>query len=103
MPIVVKGDFIINNAVEQKEAPQPETFKWDSASKKLVKTEQQTTEPEKRPTPKAMFTQVHKHVVHKETTEQPSHYVVEDHGELQKLFNTKSDYLKDVLDLQSDK
>lgn len=38
-----------------------------------------------------------------ETIELVSNYHEENHGELQKLFNLKSDYLRDIIDFKNNK
>ena len=46
-------------------------------------------------------------IIHEKQTnsekEQTSHYIEEHHAELHKLINIKSDYLKDILDLEINK
>jgi hypothetical protein len=44
-----------------------------------------------------------KQIIEKEIVETPSNYHEEHHGELHKLFNKKSDYLRDILDLDPNK
>lgn len=97
MPIVVKGEIVIKT-VEEK-VSQPMQFKWDSNLRKIVPNEQ----PEAvKIQPKPMQV-IHKKVVEKEIVEPPSNYHEEVHGELHKLFNKKSDYLRDILDFDSNK
>lgn len=78
MPIIIKGE-LVTNSVEEKPTPQPVHVKWND----IVRNEQ----PIKNET----------------NVETPSHYHEEVHGELHKLFNKKSDYLRDILDFDSNK
>lgn len=95
MPIIIKGE-IVHKELEQKTAPTPVIGKWDSLSRSFVKTE----EKEKKIIEPI---QVHKEVFVKQEETSVSHYHEEKHGELHKLFNKKSDYLRDILDLDSNK
>lgn len=100
MPIIVKGSMGVKT-VEEKEAPQPMRYKWDSNLRKIIPVEEPKPEPVKvEPKPMKI---IHRQVIQKETVEPPSHYHEETHGELQKLFNKKSDYLRDILDFDSNK
>jgi len=99
MPIIVKGEVVIKT-VEEK-VSQPMQFKWDNIRNKIVPNEEPKPEPVKiQPKPVKI---IHKQVVEKEIVEPPSNYHEETHGELQKLFNKKSDYLRDILDFDSNK
>jgi len=99
MPIIVKGEVVIKT-VEEK-VSQPMQFKWDSKLNRIVPNEEPKPEPVKiQPKPMQV---IHKKVVEKQIVEPPSHYHEETHGELQKLFNKKSDYLRDILDFDSNK
>lgn len=82
MPLIVKGS--INGLVQEKKVdnPPPSPAKvtdWNSLKQTFIKEEK--IQPE---------------IIKKEPS---SNYHVEKHGELEKMFNTKSDYLKDILDL----
>jgi len=92
MPIIVKGEMIFKE-VEKKPTPQPMTFKWNDIVNRNVPVEQPKPEPVK----------IQRQVVEKEIIETPSNYHEEFHGELHKLFNKKSDYLRDILDFDSNK
>ena len=103
MPIILKGQMTVKT-VEQ-DAPPPGSYKWDPELKKIVKIEepkpvQEIKQPVKEP---KKIQVIHRQVVQKETVEPPSHYHHETHGDLQKLINTKSDYLKDMLDFENNK
>jgi hypothetical protein len=89
MPIIIKGD-LVTKPVEEKPTPQPLGLRWND----IVRNEQSKSEPVKL---------VRRQVVEKEIVETPSHYHEEVHGELHKLFNKKSDYLRDILDFESNK
>lgn len=91
MPLILKHGEV--NKVESK-APPVDGYKWDNDLKKMVK-------PEAAPTPK-----VEKVIIKEtkpETVEEQSHYHEVHDGELHRLFNTKSDYLTDMLDLKNNK
>lgn len=100
MPIIMKGNMIVGK-VEQQKAP-PNTFKWDSDIKKLVKVEEpvKITESIVKKEEPVIIT---KQKIVKEHVESPSHYYKEQHGELEKMFNKKSEYLSDMLDLENNK
>jgi len=89
MSVIIKGQ-LVTNSVEEKPTPQPLGLRWND----IVRNEQSKSEPVKV---------VRRQVVEKEIVETPSHYHEETHGELQKLFNKKSDYLRDILDFDSNK
>lgn len=78
MSVIIKGQ-LVTNSVEEKPTPQPLGLRWND----IVRNEQ----PIKNET----------------NVETPSHYHEEVHGELHKLFNKKSDYLRDILDFESNK
>lgn len=95
MPIIVRGEIKVGK-VEQNSA-QPVNYKWDNKLNRIVPVEE--IKPE-QPKPVKV---IHKQVIEKEIVETPSLYHEETHGELHKLFNKKSDYLRDILDLDSNK
>jgi|DEB19_MinimDraft_3_1074340.scaffolds.fasta_scaffold106299_2 hypothetical protein len=94
MPIIIKGD-LVTKPVEEKPTPQPLNLRWNDIINRPVPNEQPKSEPVKPI--------IKRQVVEKEIVETPSHYHEETHGELQKLFNKKSDYLRDILDFDSNK
>jgi len=100
MPLIVRGEIKIKT-VEQKETAQPMQYKWDNDLKRIVPVELPKPEPVKiQPKPMQI---IHKQVIEKEIVETPSLYHEETHGDLHKLFNKKSDYLRDILDFDSNK
>lgn len=105
MPIIVKGQMSVKT-VEQN-TPQAGTYRWDPIERKIVKVEEPKLEAKqevKQPVVEPKKIQViHRQVVQKETVEPPSHYVNQVHGDLEKKINTKSDYLRDMLDFENNK
>lgn len=105
MPIILKGKMEVKT-VEQKQTAQPMRYKWDSNLRKIVPVEEplpKEEEPVKHEVKQKPIQIIHKQVVQKETVEPPSHYVNQVHGDLEKKINTKSDYLRDMLDFENNK
>lgn len=100
MPLIVKGEIKIKT-VEQKETAQPMQYKWDNVLNRIVPVETPKPEPVKIQTKPMQI--IHKQVIEKEVVEPPSNYHEETHGDLHKMFNKKSDYLRDILDFDSNK
>jgi hypothetical protein len=100
MSLIVKGQMTVKTV--ESNSPSVGSYKWDPELKRIVKVEEpkKITQPVKEP---KNIQVIHKQVVQKETVEPPSHYHHETHGELEKLINTKSDYLKDMLDFENNK
>lgn len=101
MPIIVKGQMSVKT-VEQN-TPQAGTYRWDPIERKIVKVEEPKTEANQSVVEPKKIQVIHKQVVQKETVEPPSHYVNQVHGDLEKKINTKSDYLRDMLDFENNK
>lgn len=99
MPLIVKGEIVIKT-VEEK-VSQPMQYRWDNIRNKIVPNEEPKPEPVKVQSKPMQI--IHRQVTEKEIVETPSHYHEEVHGELHKLFNKKSDYLRDILDFDSNK
>lgn len=89
MPIIFNK--IVEKEQPTKTAPTNE-FYWDTNSRKMVKVE------EKQPKPAPV---IEKKVEVKTIEEPKEQYKHVHHGDLHKLFNTKSDYLKDMAVLEN--
>lgn len=76
MPLIVKGEMIINNKVEQK-AP-PKKVEFNNVLDKITKNIEEA----------------------KQVIEESPQYHEVHHGDLHKLYNTKSDYLRDMVALK---
>lgn len=101
MPLIIKGEINLEK-VEQKTPAQLVTHRWDNKLNRIVPVEENKPEPVVvKPEPVKPI--IKRQVVEKEIVETPSHYHEEVHGELHKLFNKKSDYLRDILDFDSNK
>lgn len=101
MPLIVKGKVEIKTVDQQ--SSQVGSYTWDSVNNRIVKTEEQKPEQPKIKVQPKQIQIVHKQVVEKETVGPPEHYHQEHHGDLHKFLNTKSDYLKDMIDFDSNK
>jgi hypothetical protein len=100
MPLILKGSMTVKTV--ESDSPSAGSYRWDPETKKIVKVEEPKPIEQSVKEPKKIQV-IHRQVVQKETVEPPSHYHHETHGDLQKLINTKSDYLKDMLDFENNK
>lgn len=103
MPIIMKGDMVVNNKVEPTQAL-PKKVIWDNTNKRLIEINEQPEPLKNNETnyePRAIARK------DSQVIEEPEHimedvprYHEEHHGDLHKLYNTKSDYLSDMLALK---
>lgn len=102
MPIIIKGSFEILGKAEQ---TPPTTTYWDPVARRFVKPEPMVEEPvviepvfQEEPT---IELEPVVETVEETVKVTPSIYHEKRNGDLHRLFNTKSDYLRDMVDINT--